>query len=338
VEEGEVPDDIRKKIPPDITLIYWDYGGTEKSKYGVMLRRHKKFGDDITFAGGAWTWSGLAPHNRYSIEAARASFSACREHGIKEVFLTMWGDNGGSCSPFSVLPALYTASEFAKGNPDGESIKDGFEKLTGMPFDTFLYVDLPNILSEDQRIGTQNPSKYLFYNDILLGKFDTTISEGAGGIYASHAQKLAAAEAYPEWRWLFKPLRLLCEILSQKADLGIRTRQAYKNGDKTALRKLIESDYKPLVKKIGEFYKAFATYWDTLFKPHGFDVMDIRLGGVLQRLKHAIMKIDGYGKGKTANIPELEEHLLDFFGNGEQIKKDILADRYYGNIATLNII
>jgi len=302
-DDCKIPESVKNRVPKNISLVYWDYYSTDKSRYEAMIKHHKGFGNPVIFAGGAWTWTGFAPHNAYSIMTSKAAFAACREQGIKEVFLTMWGDNGGSCSPFSVLPALFTAAELAKGNADETDIKRKFETLIGLPFDIFMYADLPNVLDKNQAADKVfNPSKYLFYNDCLLGIFDTAIEEGAGKIYKCHAAKLRHAEKYVEWAFLFKPLRLLCEVLYYKADLGLRTRAAYRAGDRAAVAALIVSAYKPLIRKAKEFYKAFAEYWDTLYKPHGFDVMDLRIGGVLQRLTHVVEKLTRYVSGNVVFI------------------------------------
>ena len=42
-------------------------------------------------------------------------------------------------------------------------------------------------------------------------------------------------------------------------------------------------------------------------KPQGFDVQDIRLGGLLQRIAHCQKRLDSYLRGAIMNLPELEE-------------------------------
>lgn len=66
-----------------------------------------------------------------------------REHGVQDVFLTMWGDDGGECSPFTLLPSLFYASELAKGETDDETIKAHFAQRFGAAFDDFMQLDLP---------------------------------------------------------------------------------------------------------------------------------------------------------------------------------------------------
>ena len=45
------------------------------------------------------------------MKITKAALASCREHGVQDVFLTMWGDDGGECSPFTLLPSLFYASE-----------------------------------------------------------------------------------------------------------------------------------------------------------------------------------------------------------------------------------
>lgn len=84
-------------------LIYWDYYTAKKERYDGMLSAHKKLKEGTWFAGGLWTWTGFAPHNGYSMKCTETALASCSEQGVKDVFLTMWGDNGGECSRFALL-------------------------------------------------------------------------------------------------------------------------------------------------------------------------------------------------------------------------------------------
>lgn len=338
VANGKIPDCVREIIPSDITLIYWDYYSSEKEHYDQMLLQHSKFDRDIIFAGGASTWYGLAPMNGYALATIKAAIESCYQNRINEIFITMWGDNGGSCSPFSALPVLYTAAEYAKGNFDDLSIKAGFEKMFGIPFDTFMYADLPNQLCERRNIERFNPSKYMLYNDCLLGQFDSGINIGAGDIYAGHIDLLKKAEKYQDWEFLFKPLRLMCEILYYKADLGVRTRKAYKEKNRQKIKTLIRKRYEPLLEKIEEFYASFLVYWERLYKPHGFDVMDYRIGGVRQRVAHCIKTLTDYTEGKIVTIAELDEEIIDYLGGGDNCEKRMFIFNNFPQNATVNIL
>lgn len=338
-EEVEIPKEIKEKIPENIKLIYWDYYSLNKNDYAANIRSHKKLTKNIVFAGGLWSWAGLTPLNYWGIQAARAAMEACRENNISEIFTTAWGDGGGSCSPYSVLPALIHTAEYAKGNFDENSIKRRFFEIVGIKYENFIAVDLPNFLYDEQDKTVKcNPAKYLLYNDVLTGVYDSTIGEGGGEIYKAHAQKLKKSERDIQFGFIFKTLRSLCECLYYKMDLGIVTRRLYRSGDKEGLKRLITERYKPLIIKIKAFYKNLREYWYKLYKPYGFEITDIRLGGLNFRLKDVMYRLSDYVNGKTAAIPELEEPLLDRNGGGNHFEKQLLLENTWGAIVTLNLL
>ena len=54
----------------------------------------------------------------------------------------------------------------------------------------------------------------------------------------------------------------------------------------------------------------FHTLWYTENKPHGFEVQEARLGGLLYRLGACKKRLLSYLDGKENTLPELEEELL----------------------------
>ena len=75
-----------------------------------------KLKERIVFAGGAWSWSGFAPCNGFSVAASRAAVSACEKNGVQDIFFTVWKDDGSESSLFSILPSLFCAAEYCAGN------------------------------------------------------------------------------------------------------------------------------------------------------------------------------------------------------------------------------
>lgn len=311
-----VPERIKEMIPDNVNLIYWDYYSTEKSHYSDQIKRHSSIKNGIWFAGGLWSWTGFAPHNAYSIKATEAAFSACREHGIKDVFLTVWGDNGAECSKFALLPSLYYAAENSRGVTDLSTIKSGFYEKFGIEFDSFMLTDLPGTANESKKV--LNPEKYMLYNDILLGILDSTVREGDAAAYANCAKKLKSLESNSSYGYLFKTLRTLCDLLAVKFDIGTRTRTAYAKRDTSALNAVI-ADCERLTELIDEFYTAFKKQWDTENKPNGFEVQDIRIGGLRLRVEHCKERLEAFVSGKISSLPELEEPILDLEGGGKAL-------------------
>ena len=104
--------------------------------------------------------------------------------------------------------------------------------------------------------------------------------------------------------------------MAYKANIGNRTREAYQSGDKALLEELIK-DYKKMIKKCEEFYYSFRNRWYTENKPHGFDVQDIRIGGLIMRMKSCLDRLCDLKDGKIEKIPELEEAVVHMY-NGRQ--------------------
>lgn len=114
---------------------------------------------------------------------------------------------------------------------------------------------------------------------------------------------------------MFRTLAALCDVLEIKYDLGVRTRRAYKAGERAALGALV-SDYAALEKRLKRFYRLFLAQRERECRPNGFEKQDIRLGGLMQRVAHCRRTLSEYLAGKRADIPELEEEILPF-GGGE---------------------
>jgi hypothetical protein len=104
-------------------------------------------------------------------------------------------------------------------------------------------------------------------------------------------------------------MHALCELLAVKTTIGIRTREAYQAGEKEKLRDLL-LDYDRILLWIDRFYTAFENQWMIENKPHGFDVHDIRIGGMRQRVWHCKERLEAYVAGEIKELPELEETIL----------------------------
>lgn len=308
-ELGEIPEEIKQLVPENIHLVYWDYFSRDRQSYERNIDAHNAIKPGSWFAGGLWTWTGFAPHNAFSIATMREAMRACRAKGVENVVMTMWGDNGAECSKFAVLPALFTVAQMAKGIDNKAAIHANFEEEFGIPFEGFRALDLIGTQT-DSAEAIYNPDKYLLFCDPFMGQFDNRVKSGDAAGYADCAARLAVYADHAEYGYLFRSLRALCDFLSMKADLGIRTRAAYLSGDQKAAKELC-ADYDAAVKRLDVFYAAYEQQWMRDNKPHGFDVQDLRIGGQRQRLLHCRDRLLAYAEGRLDRIEELEEPVLD---------------------------
>ena len=107
---------VREEIPSDLRLVCWDYYHTDEDFYLDIIEKHQRLTDNVSFACGAWSWLGFCPNNSFSIKECEAVVKACQKKEVKDLCLTIWGDNGGECSPLAMLPTIFSVVEFAKGN------------------------------------------------------------------------------------------------------------------------------------------------------------------------------------------------------------------------------
>ena len=218
---------------PDVDLVYWDYYHTQKADYRAMIEAHEKIGKDVWFAGGAWTWVGFTPANRYTLQTMKPAMDVCRERGVRNIFFTVWGDDGKECSYFTILPSLYYLKRYYDGVTNRKQIAQEFEKLTGEPFERMMNMDDPNYVGGNKE-GFRNPSKYMLYNDPFFGWLDTQVKEGVDKEYKTLARKFTNyAKQSENFGYIYDVYAKLCRVLAYKYDLGVRVRESYQVRDET---------------------------------------------------------------------------------------------------------
>ena len=301
-------------LPDNVSLIYWDYAGTDYDLYTRRIKKNAAFGNPVIFAGGAWCWNGFTPDNQFSIDNTKVAVKACIDNGVNDVFLTLWGDDGGECSRFAMLPTLaFMAGQLE--NKTEEQIKADFYELTGMSYDDFMLLDLLDTPVEGDTEGLDKPdynkfTKMWLYNDPFMGMADSRVVGKENAHYIVVYNKLSKVEPTEDYKLLFAYSTALADLLSVKTELGFRTRNAYKSNNKEQLREIAENEYTATMEKLNTFHKVYQEFWFSENKPHGFDIQDVRMGGLLKRLESCKNRLIDYCNGKTDSIPELEEPVI----------------------------
>ena len=311
------------ELKANCTTVCWDYYTEDKNIFGQKLKSHLLSGDDVWYAGGVISWLGFAPYNQFSSNVLKEHLCVCKENGINNFIVTLWGDDGKECSYFSTLPALFSAIKYWQFG-EVESYLGEFENIVGVSYSDMLMLDEVNNIGE--KIKWQNPNKYLLYQDVLLGIYDSTVSEIYPSCFANTAKKLELCAKNKVFGYLFNTLASLCRVLEVKCSIGKRTRNAYKSKDKNALRELL-TDYLKLIELLNAFYEKFRTLWQIENKTVGFEVMDIRLGGLIMRIKNAERTVRDFLDGRIEKIDELEEATAVYYSD-EFIGKAIYAPNY----------
>ncbi len=346
VDDMVITEDIAKKVPETMSVVYWDYYRLKSEVYDNMFENHLALvpRERLWFAGGIHMWEGFSPFNEQSMFCETLAVQSCKKHNVRQAFFTLWGDDGAECSIMSVLPAMYRISRLNEGYETIEDQKAGFENITGIKYDDFVRVDDPNNVgfrdNESKNIWSHinNPCKYMLYADPFLSKFDSTIAGGEEETYAQYEKELEKLSTGNDYSYLFNEYRALCKVLKTKYSLGMKTRNAYLANDKETLKKLV-SVYDETIEAVKEFHLAFRSAWMMDKKPTGFEVQDIRLGGLINRLDMCKKTICDYLDGKLNEIYELTLPLLDNENGGEEtFTKHPCMYNYYTHNASFSII
>jgi len=297
-----------------LMCVYWDYYQDSEEKYNRNFHNHHKISHDLAFAGGAWKWIGFTPNNHFSRLIALEANKACRANNIKEVIVTGWGDNGGETAQFSILPSLQIWAELSYRN-DIDRLSAHFQTNTGLSVEDFMQIDLANLLPDlPGNLSGINPNRYAFYQDILCPLLDRHMTpEQDKPHFAQAAETLAnIKEKAGNYAYLFETQAQLNQILSSKVDVGRRIRQAYQINDKESLQEIARQELPELRSQIEDFHALFSHQWLKENKVFGLDTVDIRMGGLLQRIKRAESRIEAYLAGQLDRIDELEVEILPF--------------------------
>ena len=306
--------ELLNSIPKEVTPVYWDYYHDKQSFYEGMIDRHREINKDVWFAGGVWTWAGFVPAYPVAFGVSLPAMRAVREKDVKNIIMTAWGDNGAETSPFLALPSLFYARKVADGVEDLPTIKKEFQEIVGASFDAFLLLGEINETTyvDAKKNPLHNPSKYLLYNDPLIGMLNNKISLEDDARFQELSVKIRAArDQMGPYAYINDAIADLTKLLSLKQSLPLRIHEAYERGDRDALRELLPRIDLSLV-ALDRFLLSFRKAWLKDRKPQGFDIQELRLGGLSARLQEAKMRIEEYLNGSISRIEELEEAILPY--------------------------
>ncbi len=316
-----IPEDVPGKIPPNLQLVYWDYYHNDEDSYLRLIKSNKQLKQDIIFAGGIWTWNGICVNYGKTFVTTNAAMKACKKEGVKKVIATMWGDNGAETNIFSALLGLQLFAEHGYSpDIDMDKLNERFEFCTGGSAQAFLDISFINQAPGAAGIfhDVANPPKYILWQDILTGLFDKHL-EGLdlNEYYSVLETKFKAyAAAGGQWSFIFKMLHKLCSVLSLKSGIGIELKAAYDSRDKNLLGKIAADSLPKLYNLIEELRAAHREQWFNTYKPFGWEILDIRYGGLMARVSTAQFRINEFVTGNVDFIEELEEDRL-WFDNSE---------------------
>ncbi|MEI2465669.1 beta-N-acetylhexosaminidase [Niallia taxi] len=335
-EDGNIRKDILRNIP-DVEYVYWNYYRKEQEVYEKDFQKHKLLGTKPIFAGGAWTWNGLAPNYGKAIVTTNAALAACKKEGIDEIFVTLWGDNGAETPISTAYPLLQLFAEHTYRNGvTRDEVAERFAFCGEGNFEDFMNFKLldetPGVMEDN--LNSSMTSKVLLYQDILIGLYDENIR---GLSLGKHYQRVwemlnKGKQKNPNWEALFNFYEQLAAVLADKAEIGIQVKAAYEQKDYEEMKALLLTLDK-ISANVDLLRQKHRSLWFQANKPFGWEVMDVRYGGVLARIASAKFRLQEWINGRISFIEELEEVRLKHEGPWE-MADGIVGGNVYHRIVT----
>ena len=312
-EEVALSDEIVSLCPDGVSQVFWRYDSPNEEGYRNMIREHRRFPGESWFAGCARTWTTITGNNHLTMDCMFPAMDACVKENVENIFITMWGNDGNYCSYLSMLPSLYATRRYYDGVKDMEQIKAEFEQLFGEGFDDMLLLDLHGYYG-NVRPTDDTYHKYMLFSDPFLGFQDVLTCPEAKENYTFYAPRLEAlADKGGRFAYLYRNLANFCRVMESKYDLGVRTREAYVQKDTATLEALV-GEYRSTADGVLAYADSMRVIWHRENRPHGFEVHEHRLGGLSYRLHSLANRLESFLRGEIAQIPELSDELLPFWG------------------------
>eukprot|EP00835_Amoeboradix_gromovi_P006602 NODE_810_length_4014_cov_0.270243.p1 type:complete len:683 gc:universal NODE_810_length_4014_cov_0.270243:2516-468(-) len=279
-------------VDSNVDYVYWDYFHTDPALIKNRIHQHYKMSinKNLVVAPGAWTWNRFWSSLPFAFKTADACINACLESDCYKVLYTCWGDDINEYDLTSAFPAFIHLSDLMYSTTDKVDLK--FDKLCGGCLSDFIcasYIDNPiqSIHNSDFHMPS-NQSKWLLWNDPIFNFMQPQTNQQEMTKYSEYAGQLLNGihkqRAYPLNRRLLVPY-LLCLIIPRKVVLKDALLKAYYSKDISKIEQSIHEHLKPLQDLVERLYKAHRYLWLVQYKPHGLEVLELRYGGLMLRLR-----------------------------------------------------
>jgi len=331
--DSVIPQNVIHQIPEEVSLVYWDYYHTDYDFYAEWIERHRVLKRDLVVAPAAWTWNRFWTLLPYTFATIEPCLQACKDAQVKEILLTLWGDDGAECDFDSSLPALQFCAEHRySADVDPDLLRRNFRAICGEDFDLCVKASeldaVPGLVNPQQ--DAVNLSKWLLWDDPLLGTWRNQLSDSpvpwkeTGGIselekhYADLFQVLFEVAKQPtpgvvshltgpgKMSQSFGHAAQLARVLSLKHNLREKLVTAYHRKDLAKLRKYLREEIPSLKSEVEKLWRSHRALWMRDRKPFGWEVLELRYGGLMARLDTLRERIEMFVQGEYKSIPEFD--------------------------------
>ena len=249
---------------------------------------------------GVWTWNNFWYDRQITERTVGPCVRACLKAGVKEIFFTLWGDDGSFCDFDSALAGLAWSAELAyAGKTDPRRLQRRFAAV--------CHASYRDILLPCNLIPTA-----LAWDDPLLGIHWKNGLAGDSRGWSKQATACRAALRKLEKTAVrsvtggdLAHIRNGLNVFVLKVALHQALDAAYARRDRTALRK-VRAAVPAMVAAIQAFDASFSAQWRRRNKPFGLEVIQSRFATQVRRYQELAARLDELLNGDGDCIEELD--------------------------------
>ena len=306
--EGNLPKSVVSQIPPNVRLAYWDYYHKERGFYEKYIDIHRATGRDTMLFSGFWTWAHFWYNHAYTEVTARPGIEACLKSKLRQLYFTMWGDDGAYCCYRTALAGFCHCAEIACQSKDPDRAAALYQAVTGEDYKLTL------ALSE---ISEPLGKSMVFGDPEILILDDPLYAINWRGMKALDSKVPKTLQARIEKLLKQIPdslcreandyslMRAMLHVLRLKYTVREKLEKAYQADDRKAVKKLLPYVIK-WIEEMEAFQQIFRDNWLGYARPFGLETHQIRHAGQLERVCELYRRLSEYSCGLLETIPELD--------------------------------
>ncbi len=309
-----IPDEVRRAIPPQVQLVYWDYYHRDEAFYADWIARHRALGHEPIMATGAWTWGRPWHATTRTERQAGPAVRAGRAAGLSELLVTLWGDDGAMCDTDSAFAGLAFIADLAWGG-DGrpQGISPRFAAICGDDYAAARLAGKVSTIEYPSGDGAQPVDTWAWmWDDPLLTPHwrhqqarDASFWDAAVEHFAQVRDGLVGRVEEDVGAGNVMQSQRIADWLARKIALRRELEEAYALRDRARLLDLLDP-----IARIIDLCQAYGhvlrRQWLTRHKPFGMEVAQVRIAGHVERWRELARRIEALAAGEATSIPELE--------------------------------
>ena len=295
----EFDEHIKRDIPNNVELVYWDYYNYKQEIVDGMIKKHLEIKDQVIMASGTWIWTKLTYDKKKTDQTARVHIDSCVSNKVKSLYFTQWNDDGAPCNYNTSFLGLFEMAAYALTKTQTMN-SEVLEYIIGIPSNEALY-------SAKLNECPVSPLP-LLWDDPLLGIYlnnedakDSEIIDKAILFFDEYLRECPTTSDF-DTQHTIKIAQLLKNKLVFRKDL------LNKYHKKEKLSSLV-TQCEEIIRNLEDLLLSFRTMWISRYKAFGLDVIKSRLATSVYRYKETIIRIGEYDQQLVNKIDELEERV-----------------------------